>query len=94
LPTTVIESVACGTPVLAYQVGGMGDIISEGKEGFLFPLQEIVAVAAKLGELNHASAETWTAMQEACRAKAVQVFDQHVVTAAYLNTYKRLLAAV
>lgn len=94
LPTTVIESIACGTPVLAYQVGGMGDIIREGKEGFLFPLQEIAAVAAKLGELNHASAETWTAMQEACRAKAVQVFDQHVITAAYLNTYKRLLAAV
>jgi len=92
LPTTVIESIACGTPVLAYNVGGMADIISEGKEGYLFPLQAVEAVVTRLAALYSADAAAWVELQNACRAKAVQVFEQQVVTAAYLDTYKRLLA--
>jgi glycosyltransferase involved in cell wall biosynthesis len=78
--------------VLAYNVGGMADIISEGKEGYLFPLQAVEAVVTRLAALYSADAAAWVELQNACRAKAVQVFEQQVVTAAYLDTYKRLLA--
>lgn len=35
LPTTILEALACGTPVLASPVSGVPDIVKEGETGFL-----------------------------------------------------------
>lgn len=35
LPNTVVESLTCGTPVVAFDVGGMPDLIENGHSGFL-----------------------------------------------------------
>ena len=35
LPNIMLESMACGTPAIAFDVGGIGDIIKEGETGLL-----------------------------------------------------------
>ncbi|MGZ0745995.1 glycosyltransferase family 4 protein [Haloparvum sp. AD34] len=35
LPTTILESLACGTPVYATPVSGVPDVVREGKTGYL-----------------------------------------------------------
>lgn len=35
LPNTVVESLACGTPVIAFKIGGMTDLITNGRNGLL-----------------------------------------------------------
>jgi hypothetical protein len=35
LPTTILESLACGTPVYATPVSGIPDVVQQGKTGFL-----------------------------------------------------------
>jgi glycosyltransferase involved in cell wall biosynthesis len=35
LPNTVMESLACGTPVVAFSIGGLPEMIEHGKNGYL-----------------------------------------------------------
>lgn len=51
-PNAVLESLACGTPVLAFDCpGGTGEIITEGVNGWLVPAEDTGAMAAKLIEI-------------------------------------------
>lgn len=43
----VIESMACGTPVIAYNEGAMPELIKDGKTGFLVNSQEEMVLALK-----------------------------------------------
>ena len=48
-PNAVLESLACGTPALAFDCpGGTGEILREGRNGWLVPAEDTGAMAAKL----------------------------------------------
>ncbi|MFC7077587.1 glycosyltransferase [Haloarcula halophila] len=40
LPTTILEALACGTPVLASPVSGVPDVVRDGETGFLVESRE------------------------------------------------------
>ncbi len=75
---TVIESMACGTPVVAYDAGGPAEIMEHGKNGILVArkagmegLVEGVRAALKLDrQLVHARAEEFTFGRMADRFEA------------------------
>ena len=46
-----IEAMACGTPVVAANVGGLAETIRHGENGFLFPVDDHRALADLLGQL-------------------------------------------
>ncbi|WP_262176963.1 glycosyltransferase family 4 protein [Haloarcula laminariae] len=41
LPTTILEALACGTPVLASPVSGVPDVVRDGETGFLIESREV-----------------------------------------------------
>jgi glycosyltransferase involved in cell wall biosynthesis len=45
-PTVIGEAMACGTPVLASRVGGVGELVIEGQTGWLLPPGDDAALAA------------------------------------------------
>lgn len=45
LPNTILESMACGTPVIGFNIGGLPDMIINNQTGLLAAERDIVALA-------------------------------------------------
>jgi D-inositol-3-phosphate glycosyltransferase len=65
----VLEAMACGTPVVASQVGGMASTVVPGGTGFLAPVGDARAFAQAIAELL-GSPSLWQAMSQASQARA------------------------
>jgi glycosyltransferase involved in cell wall biosynthesis len=62
LPNAVLESLACGTPVLAFDCpGGTGEIIIEGENGWLVPAGDFKAMSRKIVKILES--EKWQKFQ-------------------------------
>ncbi|MBU1006932.1 MAG: glycosyltransferase family 4 protein [Candidatus Omnitrophica bacterium] len=50
-PVSLIEAMAAARPVVATRVGGVGDVVSDGKNGYLVKSGDVEGFAEKLSEL-------------------------------------------
>ncbi len=48
MPNAVLEAMACGLPVIATDVRGMGEVVAAGQSGWLVPLEDQAALVAAL----------------------------------------------
>ncbi len=88
LPNTVLESLLCGTPVIGFPIGGIPDMIEDGKNGFLCSSVHVDALAQSL----HTFLENPTVFSRAyIRQQAVDKYDSVVQAHAYLKLYHELL---
>ncbi len=51
LPTTILESLACGTPVYATPVSGIPDVVRDGETGFLMTERDPEAIADEIARV-------------------------------------------
>ena len=70
-----IESMACGIPVLGSNAGGTTELISEGKNGFLFATKNITDLAQKIDLILE---QKLTFNKEEIKASILK-FDHHTV---------------
>ena len=54
---TLLEAMACGKPVVASQVGGIPEIIQNGKNGILVPPQDSLSLKKSIEQLVHNKAK-------------------------------------
>ncbi len=80
---SVVEAMACGTPVIAHRRGSMPELITHGVTGYLVDdaAQAVHAVDAAAG-LDRA----------AIRAATVARFDRATMVARYVDVYRSILA--
>jgi glycosyltransferase involved in cell wall biosynthesis len=79
---SVIEAMACGTPVIAYPKGSMPELIVDGITGFLVDsFEEAVAAIDRVGEIDRA----------ACRDHVARHFTVDRMADRYLELYQKLL---
>jgi glycosyltransferase involved in cell wall biosynthesis len=92
-PMTVLEAMAAGVPVVAAQVGGLPDLIAEGKTGFFCnPLEAASMAAAVEKVLVNPSAAAEVARQ--ARQRARESFHPEVIARRHLEIYREVLNSV
>jgi glycosyltransferase involved in cell wall biosynthesis len=47
-PNTMLESMSCGTPVIAFHIGGIPDVVKDGVTGRTVPIGDVAAMAAAI----------------------------------------------
>jgi glycosyltransferase involved in cell wall biosynthesis len=91
LPTTIMESMACGTPVAAFSVGGIPEMVEDGKNGCLADLFDVHLLADKIASyLNSEEAEK-TQKRDQARLSAAEKYEQNIVAAQYKRIYEKIL---
>jgi glycosyltransferase involved in cell wall biosynthesis len=87
LPFTCLESICCGVPVAAFNVGGIPDIIEHKKNGYLAKPydDEDLAFGIEYCLEHHNELSTY------CLEKAKKDFDTDVTVKKYINVYRQVL---
>jgi len=84
-----LEAMACGTAVVASDVGGIPEVIVAGETGVLVPPADAEALAAAVNELLAHPARA-SAMGEAGRRRAVEDFSWRSTAERTLELYRQL----
>lgn len=78
----LIESMACGTPVIALKNGSIPEIVVHGKTGFV--TESLEAFIACIGQINEID-------RRACRTHVETLFSDYRMTCDYLRIYEQLI---
>jgi len=80
-----LESIACGTPVVAYRRGGLVDVVVDGRSGCLVPPDDEDALGVAVGTASRFA-------RSACRSDASR-FDLARMLDAHESLYRRVADA-
>lgn len=86
-PTTNLEAISCGTPVVTYQTGGSPESLTV-KTGRVVEKGNIACVAQAIYDL---CAEDRESMRICCRDYAVEHFDKRICFDSYVKLYEKLI---
>lgn len=88
LPNTVMESLACGTPVVAFTTGGIPDMVAHKENGYLaeYRSSEDFAEGIKWVLTNPAS----EGLNRAARQTIEDNFSERVIAARHIEIYNEL----
>jgi glycosyltransferase involved in cell wall biosynthesis len=89
LPNTVMEALSCGTPCVAFDVGGISDLIEDGANGRLVPPFDVATYVEALhwvlgDETRHA------ALSARARASVTERFSGERIARRHLSLYEEL----
>lgn len=91
LPNTVMESLACGTPVAAFSVGGIPDMVEHGVNGCLATPHDPLELARGIAHILEDD-ERRTRMGQAARKVVEERYAAPVIARQYMNLYEEILS--
>jgi glycosyltransferase involved in cell wall biosynthesis len=89
LPNTVMEALACGTPVAAFNTGGIPEMVDHGQNGYLAEFKSAADLAKGMYELLYA--DNYVELSQNARNKVLRDFNNETVAQQYINLYQSLL---
>jgi len=90
LPGTALESLACGTPVVAFDIGGLSDIVAHQKNGWLSPAFDTKDMAEGIKWILE-DEKRYQELSHTAREMAVKRYNPESIATQYLEVYKQVL---
>jgi glycosyltransferase involved in cell wall biosynthesis len=87
---TALEAIACGTPAVGFDTGGMRDVIRDGVTGALVPIGDTGALASRVESLL-SDPPRLSEMRRHCREVVEREHTLHGEAAEYIGIYRGLL---
>jgi glycosyltransferase involved in cell wall biosynthesis len=93
LPNTILESMACGTPVVGFSAGGVREAVIDGETGLLAPTGDFAALAVALKRILEDRALQSTLSRKA-RLRAEREYAIALQARRYASLYQELAGRV
>ncbi len=90
MPSTMLESMACGTHVVASKVGGIPEVIKDEKYGFLFDINNLMEVSEICLKLIENQTKR-TVNSKKIREYIKRNFSWEIITKKMIRVYKDLI---
>ena len=93
LPNTVMESLACGTPVAGFSVGGIPEMIASQQTGWLSPTGDAADLARGISWILE-DRERWQKLSNQARQQALAEYDLSLQAERMIDLYTELIESV
>jgi glycosyltransferase involved in cell wall biosynthesis len=90
LPNTVMESLACGTPVVGFQTGGIPEMVDDAQNGYIVPQRDSAGLGKSIFQVL-SSHDRMAAFRTAAREKVLRAYTLDVISKRYLDAYQKAL---
>jgi N-acetyl-alpha-D-glucosaminyl L-malate synthase BshA len=87
---SALEAMSCGVPVIATQVGGMAEMIDNGKDGYLFDVGDIDGMA-EAGIKLLDDKDSYKKISAAAQKKAKEGFSPEIIVPQYEKLYESVI---
>ena len=89
LPNVVMEAMSCGTPTVAFPIGGLPDMVRPGTTGWLAESMTAESLAVTIGDALVAVAQGQT-LRDSCRGVCEAEYSLEQQAATYLELFERI----
>ena len=89
LPNMLIESIACGTPCVTFNVGGCPDVVRDGLTGFIAHERSGESLVYCIARIIQMSNDVRRGLRLRCREVALAEYGLETMAAAYFKAYSQ-----
>jgi glycosyltransferase involved in cell wall biosynthesis len=90
MPNSLLEAMACGLPAVASKIGGVVDIVEDGKSGILFDSGDVSGLASAMIKLLN-DAELRQRLGDEARKRIVEGFSIDRIADEYVKLYADIM---
>jgi glycosyltransferase involved in cell wall biosynthesis len=87
---TLVESMACGTPVVCFNATGPKDIVEHLVTGYKANAFDPVSLACGIKWILDQSKEKYISLQSNSRKRAIDKFDSNIIAKSYKTLYEQI----
>lgn len=87
----MIETMACGTPVVAFNRGSVPEIVKDGETGFICPAGDIDAMVKAVKKIYEMPEDQYKKMRLACRKHVEEKFTVEKMVDGYEGVYEKVI---